>query len=141
MSTEKAVGSPAEQGALDAAQSAMRAGLLRNVVAVVTAGALGLLVRELIVGGSAVPALLGVVLGFSVLAWSYNRRTPLQVVGLVFYCLLPVLITRAALDMGGASGSALSFAFLPGFLAILTLGPAWGGSVCGVMLACLAWLF
>ena len=141
MSTKKAIGSPAEQGALDAAQNAMRAGLLRNVVAVVTAGALGLVVRELIAGGSVLPALLGVVLGVSVLAWSYTQRTPLHVVGLVFYCILALLITRAALDMGGASGSALSFAFLPGFLAILTLGPGLGGAVCGVMLACLAWLF
>lgn len=130
-----------EQDALEAAQRAMRIGLLQRAVAVVTAGALALVVRELIVGGSVLPALLGVVLGAVVLTWSRSKRTPLQVVGLVFYCTLAVLITRAALDMGGAAGSALSFAFLPGFLAILTLGPALGYGVTLVMLACCAWLY
>src|SRR5688572_17577765 len=105
-----ATGPPTEQQTPDAAQAAMQTDLLRRVVALVTAGALGLLVRELIVGGSAVPASLGVVLGISVLAWTYSQRTPLPVVGLVFYCALTALITRAALDMGGAAGSALSFA-------------------------------
>lgn len=149
MSTQKADGvgaseaaepSPA-QGELDAAQRAMQLGLLRRVVALVTAGALGLLVRELIVGGSFVPALLGVALGMTVLAWSYSKRAPLPVIGVVFYCAFVALITRAALDMGGAAGSALSFAFLPGFLAVLTLGPALGHGVSALMLACFAWLY
>jgi len=130
-----------EQSALDAAQRAMRVGLLRRAVAVVTVGALALTLRELIVGGSVLPALLGVVLGVSVLGWSYSKRTPLEIVGLVFYCALTALITRAALDMGGAAGSALCFGFLPGFLAILSLGPALGYAVAAAMLACFAWLY
>lgn len=130
-----------EQQTLDAAQAVMQATLLRRVVTLVTAGAVALCIRELVVGGSAVAALLGVVLGILVLGWSYRQGTPLHVVGFVFYGALAALIARAALDMGGASGSALSFAFLPGFLALLTLGPALGYTVCGVMLACFAWLY
>ncbi|HEU5077310.1 MAG TPA: ATP-binding protein, partial [Polyangiaceae bacterium] len=127
-------------GALDVAQRAMQTALLRRAVALVTAGAMGLLVRELLVGSPALPALLGVLLGLAALAWSRAERAPLPVVGFVFYCAVAALITLAALDMGGAAGSALSFAFLPGFLAVLTLGPALGYSVCAVMLACFAWL-
>jgi len=36
-----------------------------------------------------------------------------------------LLITRAALDFGSASGSALSLAFVLGFLAVLVLRPSW----------------
>ena len=44
--------------------------------------------------------------------------------------LAAALVTKAALDLGGATGSALSFAFVPGFLAMLMPGVAQGWGWC-----------
>jgi len=75
-------------------------------------------------------------------SWSLTQRSRvrLRVLGLVFFAVLVLLITQAALDLGGASGSALSFSFIPGFLAALVLGPGWGWLVCATMLLSMGWL-
>jgi signal transduction histidine kinase len=74
--------------------------------------------------------------------WSLARRSRvrLRLLALIFFGLLVLLITQAALDLGGASGSALSFSFIPGFLAVLMLGPRWGWPVCAAMLLSVGWL-
>lgn len=115
--------------------------LLRSVFGLVGSAALALMVRELVAGGPVLPAILGTLLAAGALVASYRNRAPIPALAMGFFCALVALITLAALDLGGATGSALSLAFIPGFLAILVLGPTWGWPVGGAMLASFAWLF
>ena len=85
----------------------------------------------LLTGGAALVAL-GAVL------WSYRRSAPLRALGLTQACLIVLLITHAAVDSGGAIAPSLGASFVPGFLAVLVLGPAHGWPVCGLMLLVLA---
>jgi signal transduction histidine kinase len=119
----------------------MQVALLRSVFWLVTLTAAGLAVRETWARTPVLTAVLALLLGVAALATPLCRYVPTQFVGFAFFCALVALITRAALDLGGAAGSALCFAFIPGFLATLVLGPAWGWAVCAVMLASLGWLY
>lgn len=105
------------------------------------AAALGFVARELWTGSPALPALFGA-LGAG-LALILGRTFPalLRIVGLFFFVGLVGLISWAAWELGGAVGSALSLALLPGLLALLSLGPAFGWSVTAVMLAAMGGLF
>lgn len=123
------------------ARAETRVRLVRSVFGLVGATALALMVRELVAGGPVLPAILGTLLATGALAASYRKRVPIPALAMGFFGALVALITLAALDLGGATGSALSLAFIPGFLAILVLGPAWGWTVCAAMLASFAWLF
>jgi len=118
----------------------MQAGLLRTVFALVTGAAAILTLRETVAGGPAIAAVLATLLGFGALLWSSRPRAPLRALGLSFFCAIVLLILDGALGLGGAAGSALSFSFVPGFLALLVLGPTWGWGVCGLMLLGLGWL-
>ena len=122
------------------ARRAMQAGVLRSVFWLIFAASTVLSLRETIVGSPVLAALLGTALSLGAVIWSYRPGAPLRALGLTFFCGLVLLITRAAIDLGGARGSALSFAFVPGFLAVLVLGPARGWAVCGLMLLSFAGL-
>ncbi|HYP87826.1 MAG TPA: hypothetical protein VEQ59_06725, partial [Polyangiaceae bacterium] len=142
------MGESAERGSLSSvlgddglkARSAMQAGLLRSFFWLSTITAAGLTLRELLAGSPVVAAVLATMLGGAGFVLARGERVPLRALGLVFFCSLVLLITKAALDLGGAAGSALSFSFIPGFLAVLVLGSSWGWPVCGLMLTSLAWL-
>ncbi|HYQ18190.1 MAG TPA: hypothetical protein VEQ58_20590, partial [Polyangiaceae bacterium] len=122
------------------ARSAMQAGLLRSFFWLSTITAAGLTLRELLAGSPVVAAVLAMVLGGAGWVLARGEHVPLRALGLVFFCSLVLLVTKAGLDLGGAAGSALSFSFIPGFLAVLVLGPRWGWPVCALMLTSLAWL-
>lgn len=122
------------------ARTDMQSGLLRSFFWLSTLGAAGLTLRETLAGSPALAAALALLLAGAGLLLARHARVPLRVLGLAFFCSLVLVISKAALDLGGASGSALSFSFIPGFLAILVLGPRWGWPVCGLMLASMAWL-
>src|SRR6187402_1134203 len=107
-----------------AARSAMQVGLLRSILWLISAAA----------------AVLATLLSLGAVIWSYRRGAPIRFLGLAFFCALVLLITKAALDLGGARGSALSFGFIPGFLAVLVLGPGLGWFVCALMLLSFAGL-
>jgi len=119
----------------------MQAGLVRALFVLVTLAALGLAARETVAGTPVLTAVLASALGIVGLVGTRRRAVPPPVLAFAFFCGLVVLITRAALDLGGAAGSALCFAFIPGFLAGLVLGPAGGWLVTGGMLASFAWLY
>lgn len=120
---------------------AIEAPLLRSVFWLLTLFGGALAVREVARGGPKLPAFLAFGLGVGahgLAAWRPTWRRPL---GLVCSVAMVLLITRAALDLGGAAGSALSMAFVPGFLACLVFGPAWGWALTGLMLAAFAGLY
>jgi len=116
-------------------------GLLRSFYWLTLASGVGLTVRELVAQSPVSSAIFAVAFGAGALFWSGRGSVPLRVQGLIFFSVVVVLITNAALDLGGASGSALSFAFIPGFLMTLLFGPAWGWPVCALMLSSFVWLF
>jgi signal transduction histidine kinase len=122
------------------ARSEMQVNLLRSFFWLSILAAAGLTLRESLSGTPVVAAIVALLLGLAGWALVRRSRVPLRALGFAFFCSLVLLITKAALDLGGASGSALSFSFIPGFLAVLVLGPAWGWTVCGLMLLSLAWL-
>jgi signal transduction histidine kinase len=123
------------------ARSRMQVELLRGIYWLVTLAAVGLAVRETFGGGPVLTAILGFLVGGGALLGSRRATVPPRALAFGFFCLLVLLITRAALELGGAAGSALCFAFIPGLLAGLVLGPAWGWAACGAMLASFAWLY
>lgn len=118
----------------------MQLGLLRSFYWLALASGVGLTVRELVSHSPVSSAIFAVAFGAGALIWSRSGAVSLRVQGLIFFSVVVVLITNAALDLGGASGSALSFAFIPGFLMTLLFGPAWGWPVCGLMLGSFVWL-
>ncbi|HEY0465336.1 MAG TPA: hypothetical protein VGC79_14075, partial [Polyangiaceae bacterium] len=118
----------------------MQLELLRSFYWLGLASGVGLTVRELVSRSPVSSAIFAVIFGAGALFWSRRGAISLRVQGLIFFSILVVLITNAALDLGGASGSALSFGFIPGFLMTLLFGPAWGYPVCGLMLASFVWL-
>lgn len=122
------------------ARSEMQSDLLQSIFLLSTATSVGLALRETLAGTPVLAALLATLLG--VVGWVLARRAylPLRLLGLAFFGSLVALVVEAALDLGGAAGSALSFSFIPGFLAVLVLGPRFGFPICGLMLACLGWL-
>jgi signal transduction histidine kinase len=105
------------------------------------AAALGLAARELWTGSPALPALSGALA--AALALGVGRRFPglLRAVGFVHFVALVALVTWAAWDLGGAVGSALSLALLPGLLGVLSLGPVLGWSITCAMLVAMGGLF
>ena len=140
--TDERQGSPGA-GLGDAALQArrrMQLGLLRGFYWLALASGVGLTVRELVSHTPVSSAIFAVAFGAGALFWSRRGAVSLRVQGLLFFSVLVVLITNAALDLGGASGSALSFGFIPGFLMTLLFGPAWGWPVCGLMLGSFVWL-
>jgi signal transduction histidine kinase len=119
----------------------MQVRLLRGVYWLVTLAAVGLAVRETLEGGPVLTAILALVVGGGALLGSRRSSLPPRALAFAFFYVLVLLITRAALDLGGAAGSALCFAFIPGLLAGLVLGGAAGWAVCGAMLASFTWLY
>ncbi len=122
------------------ARQAMQVGLLRSVLWLISAAAAILTLRESVEASPVLAAALAMLLSLAALIWSYRPGVPVRAVGLALFCALVLLITKAAIDLGGARGSALSFGFIPGFLAVLVLGPARGWAVCGLMLLSFAGL-
>ncbi|MEI9937826.1 MAG: HAMP domain-containing sensor histidine kinase [Pseudomonadota bacterium] len=112
----------------------MQLGLLQGFYWLVVVSGVGLAVRELVSRSAVSSALFAVAFGAGALLWSKRGGVPLRVQGMIFFSTVVLLITKAALDLGGAAGSALSFGFLPGFLMTLLFGPVWGWPVCSLML-------
>ena len=123
------------------ARREMHAHLVRGLFWLMTVGSAALTVRESVSGGPVLTAASALLLGVGALIASYRRGAPLRALGLALSCAMVLLIDRGALELGGATGSALSFGFIPGLMAILVLGPRWGWGVCGLMLASFALLF
>lgn len=128
-------------------RSEMQRKLLRSFFWLTAVTSAGLALREALQGNPLSTALLALFLSVLALRLSAggsrlaaSRSAVLRGLGLVFFCALALLVAKASLELGGAAGSALSFSFIPGFLAVLVLGPARGWLVCGLMLACMAWL-
>ena len=119
----------------------MQVELARALFWLETGASVALIVREAIFGGPHLTATVAFLVGAVTLAVSYRRNAPVRALALALLCAMVLLITDAAGKLGGASGSALAFSFVPGFLAILVLGPGWGWGICGLMLAAMAWLF
>jgi len=118
----------------------MQWNLLRSFFWLAMLTGAGLALREALAGTPVAAALLATVLAAGGLFVARRQLLSLRSLGLVFFGALVALVTKAALDLGGAAGSALSFSFVPGFLAVLVLGPARGWMVCALMLLCMAWL-
>ena len=120
---------------------AIQAPLLRSVFSLLAVFGGALAVREVVRGGPRLPALVAFGLGIGahgLSVWRPSFRRPL---GLVCSVAMVALVTRAALDLGGAAGSALSMAFIPGFMTCLVFGPVWGWGLTGLMLAAFAGLY
>jgi len=118
----------------------MQLGLLRSYYWLTLASGVGLTLRELLARSPVSSAFFAVLFGAGALLWSRYGATSLRVQALIFFSIVVGLITNAALDLGGAAGSALCFGFVPGFLMTLLFGPPWGWPVCGLMLSSFAWL-
>jgi signal transduction histidine kinase len=118
----------------------MQARLLRALSWLNTLAAAGLALQESVASGPVLLSWVASLVALGTLLWSYRARAPLRALGLTQACLIVLLITQAALDFGGATAPSLSASFVPGFLAVLVLGPAWGWPVCGLMLLILATL-
>src|SRR4051812_32620677 len=101
------------------ARRSMELGLLRSVLWLICAAAIVLTLRESVAGGPASAAVLATVASLAAAIWTYRPRAPVRVLGFTFFCAMVLLITKGAIDLGGARGSALSFSFIPGFLAVL----------------------
>src|SRR5262245_50589971 len=89
------------------ARREMQSGLLRSFLWLITFAAAALTLRELTAQSPVLAALLATALGLTGLLWSHRRAAPLRALGLAFFCVMVLLITKAALDLGGAAGSAL----------------------------------
>ncbi|HET7541027.1 MAG TPA: HAMP domain-containing sensor histidine kinase [Polyangiaceae bacterium] len=126
---------------LTLARGRMQVELLRGSYWVVTVAALALALREAFIGGPALASSLAFVLGVGALLGSRRASVPPRALAVAFFCSLVLLITRAAFALGGAAGSSLCLAFIPGLLAGLVLGPGWGWAACAAMLASCAWLY
>jgi signal transduction histidine kinase len=131
----------AEEVELFEVRRAIEVPLLRSVFWVLTLFGGALAVREFVRGGPTLAALIAFGLGLAahgLAAWRPSWQRPL---GLACTVVMVALITQAALDLGGAVGSALSMAFIPGFMACLVFGPGWGWALTGLMLAAFAGLY
>jgi signal transduction histidine kinase len=103
----------------------------------ITTGAAGLLwIRDFATAPPALTAAGAVLICGVALLMAYVRRKWARRIGFAFYGALVLMIGRAALDLGGSTGSALVLACVPPLLASLTLGPGAGWAVCGLTLAC-----
>ena len=129
-----------DRGSAEGARLAMQGQLTRAFFWMVTLASLTLIVREVVFGGPRATATLAFIAGAAVLAWSYRATAPLRALAVALFGMMVPLIASAAKELGGASGPALCFGFVPGYLAMLVLGPRWGWGVCGFMLAVFAWL-
>lgn len=120
---------------------AIQVPLLRSIFWLLTLFGGALAVREVVKGGPKLAAL--VALGFGVGAHLLSAWRPAwrRALGLLCSVVMVGLITRAALDLGGAVGAALSMAFIPGFMACLVFGPAWGWALTSLMLGVFAVLY
>jgi len=129
-----------DRGSAEGARLAMQRQLTRAFFWIVTVASLGLVVREILLAGPRSTAIMAFIAGGAALVWSYRPRAPLRTLALALFVALVLLITGAAKELGGVSGPALCFGFLPGYLAMLVLGPAAGWAVCAAMLAAFTWL-
>ena len=118
----------------------MKQGLLRTSFCLMTLASFVLAVREIWTQGAVATTVTATAIGAIAWIWSQRRGAPLSALAVGLCVALVLLIAKAAWDLGGASGSALSFAFLPGLLAMLLLAPRWGISVTSLMLGVFAWL-
>lgn len=129
-----------DRGSAEGARLAMQGQLTRAFFWMVTVASLVLIAREFLLGGPRGTAALAFLAGGAALAWSYRPAAPLRALALALFVAMVLLITGAAKELGGASGPALCFGFVPGYLAMLVLGPLGGWGVCVAMLAAFAWL-
>jgi len=135
-----AQGEKGDLGSAEGARLAMQRQLTRAFFWTVAAASLSLIAREIVFGGPRLTVTLAFVASSAVLAWSYRPHAPLRPLALALFLMLVVLIAAAAKELGGASAPALCFGFVPGYLAMLVLGPIGGWGVCAAMLAAFAWL-
>ena len=129
-----------DRGSAEGARLAMQRQLTRAFFWLVTAASLALLVREAVFGGPRSTATVALIASTAVLAWSYRPAAPLAALSLTLFGAMVVMVASAAKALGGVSGPALCFGFVPGYLAMLVLGPRWGWGVCALMLGAFAWL-
>lgn len=130
-------GAPDERNTVALEEMQLR--LVREFLLIVSIACGAVAARELFRASQPLPAVTMTLVAFAALLISHRKSPPPKL-------LLPVLLalvlvfTRASIGRGGAAASALSLAFLPGFLGTLVLGPALGWLICGAMLLSFAWL-
>jgi signal transduction histidine kinase len=124
-------------GLNEGARRAMQVSLARTFFWLMTLTSAALVVRSLVAGGPLVAAGLSLAIATCTLAWSYRPGAPVKPLALALFCSLVLLIGKAALELGGAAGSPLAFAYTPGYVAMLVVGPIWGWGVTVLMLATL----
>jgi signal transduction histidine kinase len=123
-------------GGLDeGARRAMQVSLARTFFWLMTLSSAALVIRSAVGGGPLVAASLALVIATCTLVWSYRPSAPVKPLALALFCSLVLLIGKAGLELGGAAGSALAFAYTPGYVAMLVVGPRWGWGVTTLMLA------
>jgi signal transduction histidine kinase len=122
------------------ARSEMQWNLLGSFTSLTLVVGVGLLLRDLLAGAPALDATLTALLGSGGWLLARRRSLALRALGFAFFCALVLLVVKSALDMGGAVGPALSFSFIPGFVAVLVLGPGWGWLIGALMLLGMAFL-
>jgi signal transduction histidine kinase len=122
-------------GGLDeGARRAMQISLARTFFWLMTLTSVALVIRSATAGGPLVAATLSFAIATCTLIWSYRPGAPVKPLALALFSSLVLLIGKAALELGGAAGSPLAFAYTPGYVAMLVVGPLWGWGVTVLML-------
>lgn len=122
-------------GLEEGARRAMQISLARTFFWLMTLTSAALVIRWALAGGPVVAAGLSLVIAAGTLVWSYRPGAPVKPLALALFCSLVLLTGKAALELGGAAGSPLAFAYTPGYVAMLVVGPRWGWGVTTLMLA------
>jgi hypothetical protein len=79
------------------ARQSMQLGLLRTFYWLMVASGVGLTVREFVAGSPVSSAMFAVAFGVAALLWSRHGTVPLRIQGLLFFSIIVLLITNAAL--------------------------------------------
>ncbi|HXJ22492.1 MAG TPA: ATP-binding protein [Polyangia bacterium] len=119
----------------------MQVSLARTFFWLMTLTSAALVIRAATGGGPLVAATLSLAIGTCTLVWSYRPGAPVKPLALALFTSLVLLIGKAALELGGAAGSPLAFAYTPGYVAMLVVGPIWGWGVTLLMLGTLVSLW
>lgn len=122
-------------GLSEGARRATQLSLARTFFWLMTVSSAALVIRAVLVRGPLVAASLSLVVAGATLVWSYRPGAPVKPLALALFCALVLLIGKASLELGGAAGSPLAFAYTPGYVAMLVVGPWWGWGVTTLMLA------
>ena len=133
---------PRFAGGLDeGARRSMQVSLARTFFWLMTLTSAALVIRAAAGGGPLVAATLSLAIGACTLVWSYRPGAPVKPLALALFTSLVLLIGKAAIELGGATGSPLAFAYTPGYVAMLVVGPIWGWGVTVLMLGTLVSLW